>query len=361
MPPRDAKRRRLLFDDLDREYNSLPSSLHVRYRHTDISQSYALDQPFSLEFERQKASFRLKAAWDDICRKYGRDFGNETDVVDIITGEIVEDHGHLSGMGGVGSTDVWRPKRRYRKRNKDGILQEHKLSVDCDGDTSEYEEGLGDEQDDEYSYDLDSAKNLSDEDGQEYETDRSDELLSAPATSVIYSSSPRKHSPARRNIARSCGDSQALVSSPPPHTRCHSASSSPEPYEDSENARSKKVHELDLLIQSWSTQVLIETGVKDENAVSNMQSKECDLSNVPTQRNLSYEQIWNDDHKSSTYTSIQSPAPAPSLAPSHNAKQEDDGVEDDGVEDDGVEPSGQVLECGMEGYHCGRNFCFSCM
>ncbi|KAK9363881.1 hypothetical protein V1504DRAFT_444864 [Lipomyces starkeyi] len=358
MPPRDAKRRRLLYDDLDREYNSLPSALHVRYRHTDISQSYALDQPFSLEFERQKASFRLKAAWDDICRKYGRDFGNETDVVDIITGEIVEDHGHLSGMAGVGSTDVWRPKRRYRKRNKDGILQECKLSVDCDGDTSEYEEDLGDErdcmdEDDEDNYNLESAKYMSDEDGQEYETDRSDELLSAPATSVIYSSSPRKHSPARRNIARSCGDSQALASSPLPHGRCHSASSSHEPssseYEDSENARSKKVHELDLLIQSWSTQVLIEAGVTDENAVRNIQGGECDISNVPTQPSLSYEQIWNDDHKSSTHPSIQSPAP--SLAPSHKTKQEDDGVA----------PSGHVLECGMEGYHCGRNFCFSCM
>ncbi|KAK9389490.1 hypothetical protein V1515DRAFT_593431 [Lipomyces mesembrius] len=355
MPPRDAKRRRLLYDDLDREYNSLPSSLHVRYRHTDISQSYALDQPFSLEFERQKASFRLKAAWDDICRKYGRDFGNETDVVDIITGEIVEDHGHLSGMGGVGSTDVWRPKRRYRKRNKDGILQDRKLSVDCDGDTSEYDDDLGDERDctdDDYegNYEVDLAKN---EDGLEYETDRSDELLSAPATSVIYSSSPRKHSPARRNIARSRGDSQGLVSSPPPHGQCHFASSSPEPssseYEDSENARSKKVHKLDLLIQSWSTQVLIETAVKDDNAVSNAQGGECDMSNVPTQLSLSYEQIWNDDHKSSTHSSIQSPEP--SLAPSHKAKQEDDGVA----------PCGHVLECGMEGYHCGRNFCFSCI
>ncbi|KAK9432200.1 hypothetical protein V1505DRAFT_365788 [Lipomyces doorenjongii] len=350
MPPRDAKRRRLLYDDLDREYNSLPSSLHARYRHTDISQSYALDQPFSLEFERQKASFRLKAAWDDICRKYGRDFGNETDVVDIITGEIVEDHGHLSGMGGVGSTDVWRPKRRYRKRNKDGILQERKLSIDSDGDTSEYEDDLGDErEDDEDNYDVDLAKN---EDGQEYETDRSDELLSAPATSVICSSSPRKHSPARRNTARSCGDSQALISSPP-HGRCRSASSSPEPssseHEDSENARSKKVHELDLLIQSWSTQVLIETGVKNENTVGNVQGRECDMWNVPTQLSLSYEQIWNDDHKSSSSSSFQSLEP--SLSPSHKREQEDNGIA----------PSDHVLECGMEGYHCGRNFCFSCI
>ncbi|KAJ8100294.1 hypothetical protein POJ06DRAFT_252284 [Lipomyces tetrasporus] len=304
-PPPNPKRRRLAYKH-DSPFAIRPSSmLHLRYAPAPAAvQSYASKDeqpPFSLELERHKASLRLRSAWDDICRRYGRDFGDETDVVDIITGEIVEDHGHLSGLAVGGSTgDIWRPKRRYRRKQ-----------------AVEYDDGHGSGSD--------GAD--SDDDHPAYATDASDELLSAPATSVVYSSSPRKHSPRRP---------PALGSSPPPPHACPSRLSYSE-YEDSEYARSKKIHELDLLIQSWSTQVLTATDVP-----------------VPIVANAGPSDEWTGPAEPDIQDCdlgsprIQSPEPLP--AP----KMQQD--------DDEVAPAGQdELVCGMKGYHCGRNFCFTCM
>ncbi|KAK9235983.1 hypothetical protein V1525DRAFT_408396 [Lipomyces kononenkoae] len=367
MPLRDAKRRRLVFDDFGaggRDFSTSTLShvapgQPVRYRHNTTPSSPSsssaaavvgspytvLNQQstqFSLEFERQKASFRLKQAWDDICRRYGRDFGNETDVVDIMTGEIIEDHGHLSNMGGAGPADVWRPKRRYRKRNKNGSLQVYG-DVDDDErqDLSDYED----------VYDVeDLVQDVSDDDddGQEYATDQSDELLSAPATSTLYSSSPLKHSPAAAARSSSSRASYSLVSSPPPHAPAR-ASPPPSPpqsssltsdYEDSENLRSKKVHDLDLLIQSWAN----ETRAKDDTPVSGVHADEGD---VPVRHSA----LATHDHKPSTHLSKQPLETPSSVGPPHTTKQEHEVVA----------PSSPVLECGTPGYHCGRNFCFSCM
>ncbi|KAK6342748.1 hypothetical protein TWF718_008136 [Orbilia javanica] len=46
---------------------------------------------------RQSAQ-RLKTSWEDICRRYGRDFGGEGDEIDLRTGEVVVDNGHLRGL-----------------------------------------------------------------------------------------------------------------------------------------------------------------------------------------------------------------------------------------------------------------------
>ncbi|RVD82812.1 uncharacterized protein DFL_007223 [Arthrobotrys flagrans] len=46
---------------------------------------------------RQSAQ-RLKTSWEDICRRYGRDFEGEGDEIDLRTGEVVIDNGHLRGL-----------------------------------------------------------------------------------------------------------------------------------------------------------------------------------------------------------------------------------------------------------------------
>ncbi|KAK6504073.1 hypothetical protein TWF506_002287 [Arthrobotrys conoides] len=46
---------------------------------------------------RQSAQ-RLKTSWEDICRRYGRDFEGKGDEIDIRTGEVVVDNGHLRGL-----------------------------------------------------------------------------------------------------------------------------------------------------------------------------------------------------------------------------------------------------------------------
>lgn len=38
------------------------------------------------EKERIASKERLKATWDSIIDKYSRDFGDETDVIDLLTG-----------------------------------------------------------------------------------------------------------------------------------------------------------------------------------------------------------------------------------------------------------------------------------
>ncbi|KAK9475074.1 centromere protein Scm3-domain-containing protein [Dipodascopsis tothii] len=74
-------------------------------------------EPFDLEQARRKAAGKLKTAWESIFERYGRDLSATTDVVDIVTGEIVEDHGHLTGLDpqAAGVKSVWRNRGRRRR------------------------------------------------------------------------------------------------------------------------------------------------------------------------------------------------------------------------------------------------------
>lgn len=73
---------------------------------------YETDPPDveDIENERQRARSKLKAAWEDLIERYGRNLDDESDVIDLVTGEIIEDNGHLRhlapttlGGGGRGS------------------------------------------------------------------------------------------------------------------------------------------------------------------------------------------------------------------------------------------------------------------
>lgn len=52
------------------------------------------------ELQRRKArnDLRLKSAFESIFEKYGKDFSEIGDQIDLKTGEIVVNHGHLSAM-----------------------------------------------------------------------------------------------------------------------------------------------------------------------------------------------------------------------------------------------------------------------
>ncbi|CAG8623339.1 3102_t:CDS:2 [Ambispora gerdemannii] len=49
----------------------------------------------SVEFLRELSQKRLKSAWDDIIARYGCDLTEETDEIDLMTGEVVVDRGVL--------------------------------------------------------------------------------------------------------------------------------------------------------------------------------------------------------------------------------------------------------------------------
>ncbi|EPS40999.1 hypothetical protein H072_5138 [Dactylellina haptotyla CBS 200.50] len=54
---------------------------------------------------RQSAQ-RLKSSWEDICRRYARDFEGEGDEIDLETGNVVVDNGHLRNLS-ENQDDTW--------------------------------------------------------------------------------------------------------------------------------------------------------------------------------------------------------------------------------------------------------------
>ena len=48
-----------------------------------------------LNYLRFQSQFRLKTAWDNICKKYGRSFEDEADEIDLTTNEIIVDNGFV--------------------------------------------------------------------------------------------------------------------------------------------------------------------------------------------------------------------------------------------------------------------------
>ncbi|KAK6533065.1 hypothetical protein TWF281_007225 [Arthrobotrys megalospora] len=67
---------------------TLPATTTPKLRNLQIEHENSL---------RQSAQ-RLKTSWEDICRRYGRDFDGEGDEIDLRTGEVVIDNGHLRGL-----------------------------------------------------------------------------------------------------------------------------------------------------------------------------------------------------------------------------------------------------------------------
>jgi hypothetical protein len=57
-----------------------------------------IDPDFDLQASRARNDLRLKTTFEAIFRKYGQDFSNIGDEVDLETGEIVVNNGHITGM-----------------------------------------------------------------------------------------------------------------------------------------------------------------------------------------------------------------------------------------------------------------------
>ncbi|KAL1975186.1 hypothetical protein VTN31DRAFT_3578 [Thermomyces dupontii] len=60
---------------------------------------------FDLQAARARNDQRLKSIFESIFEKYGRDFSDVGDEIDLRTGEIVVNKGHLMGMQGEGDTE----------------------------------------------------------------------------------------------------------------------------------------------------------------------------------------------------------------------------------------------------------------
>lgn len=83
------------------------------------------DPAFQLAVGRAKAATQLKSRFEDIFAKYGKDFTGVGDEIDLATGEVVVDNGHLSSMRSM----------------KDWIVDD-----DVDDDNDNDDEGEGEEE-----------------------------------------------------------------------------------------------------------------------------------------------------------------------------------------------------------------------
>jgi hypothetical protein len=56
------------------------------------------DPAVQLEQSRAVAAYKLKSRWEHIFEKYGKDFTDEGDEIDMATGEVVVDNGHIRSL-----------------------------------------------------------------------------------------------------------------------------------------------------------------------------------------------------------------------------------------------------------------------
>lgn len=86
-----------------------------------------------LERDRRASQFRLKSAWEAIFEKYDRDTSDFADEIDLETGKIIVDKGHLRSLkdgaaSGSGEADIWQDiveetvgkKKKSSTRHKKG-------------------------------------------------------------------------------------------------------------------------------------------------------------------------------------------------------------------------------------------------
>ncbi|KAK9454626.1 hypothetical protein V1511DRAFT_500550 [Dipodascopsis uninucleata] len=92
-------------------------------------------QLIELKRAQREASYRLKNAWESIIEKYGRDFSKESDVVDIFTGEVIEDNGHLNSIGSRQiHRNIW---GQDPGSDSEGDYETHFIDIEGDDETDE--------------------------------------------------------------------------------------------------------------------------------------------------------------------------------------------------------------------------------
>jgi len=107
------------------------------------------DPGYKLSLERAYADNRFQATMAHIFEKYSRDFEGVGDEIDMVTGEIVVNNGHLQNMRNEVDVGLTGPEDGVDD-DDEGILLEDLLDEDVIGkDTRHYEEGPEGEDEDE--------------------------------------------------------------------------------------------------------------------------------------------------------------------------------------------------------------------
>ncbi|KAK9450050.1 centromere protein Scm3-domain-containing protein [Limtongia smithiae] len=375
-----------------------------------------LPEEFDLAEARLQSSNKLKSAWEEIFRKYGRDLSNDTDVVDIITGEIIEDRGHLAGLevgGNKGIANIWMPGRsahspecenQYRWSAHPHIARPTKSRTANKPwkPASKPSAAAGNSNKDESDDELSSAV-------------ASSQIYSSPATLQIRNGTLLRHSssPSHLNSSPVVGlpiryplDSHAqhVVLSHSPSVSCLNSSpvhaqighhfpkdhsplkTSTDGQANAERDRRRKMLELDLLVQSWVTKdgaseddttpetaSLVETEDSEEERRTGWLSKKQHIDVLiqawaaqSAQMELSYppEPKIYPQYTTACAQLVEVPdsedtaaaLSQESVSTSHGMSK---GLQIQIAHRDSSS-SVQEKRCGDIGYSCGRDFCFEC-
>lgn len=87
-----------------------------------------------LQARRAQNTLRLKSTWDSICERYGRDFDGIGDEIDMMTGEIVINNGHIEGM--TSERDIG-DHEYSTKELGDSDLEDDQSLTECSEDNSD--------------------------------------------------------------------------------------------------------------------------------------------------------------------------------------------------------------------------------
>ena len=164
---RPSKRRRL-YAPLDSQHSQ---SFDIRHEHYNASDEVyeekgepAYDPDQELQQKRARLDLKLKSTFESIFEKYGKDFEGVGDEIDLYTGEILIDNGHLLRMRNERDAgDLSRARRVSRTLATNPELVTGSMEDDyLDDEEDEEDEDEEQEEDDEEDYDNDDV--LSDED-----------------------------------------------------------------------------------------------------------------------------------------------------------------------------------------------------
>ncbi|POS85381.1 hypothetical protein EPUL_002811 [Erysiphe pulchra] len=112
---------------------SAPVKLTFHVHHQESMVKNKLDKSnknseIGLAEKRAELDKKLKATFESIFEKYSKDFNGIGDEIDIATGEIVIDNGHLLRMQSQGKEDVWNYTRNQKTRINDEALENSAFS-----------------------------------------------------------------------------------------------------------------------------------------------------------------------------------------------------------------------------------------
>ena len=181
---RPAKRPRLI-TPLESLYNSNYNSQHAYFEVPDDEvdnyeepeegiDERVYDPDQELHLKRAQAEFKLKSTFEAIFEKYGKDFGGIGDEIDMRTGEILVNNGHLIQMRH--ERDAGESQTTLSEDLDHGMSGSEEYEMEGEEDDEDPDDGNDDDDDDEDGDEDDDEEDELGEEDEERDSDDEDPL-----------------------------------------------------------------------------------------------------------------------------------------------------------------------------------------